>query len=78
MVVWEDLQLGECGHDRCQADTPMPTWGLKGFSQRPPKVRQDPVDLHKLHVLRAKYGMELLGPALFPAGGFLVRSRQTS
>jgi len=52
----------------------MPTWGLKGFSQRPPKVRQDPVDLHKLHVLRAKYGMELLGPALFPAGGFLVRS----
>ena len=56
----------------------MPTWGLKGFSQRPPKVRQDPVDLHKLHVLRAKYGMELLGPALFPAGGFLVRSRQTS
>lgn len=35
-------------------------------SQMPPLTSQDPTDLQKLHALHAKYGMELLGPPLFP------------
>jgi quercetin 2,3-dioxygenase len=36
-------------------------------SQGPPLTSEDPQELHKLHALHAKYGMELLGPPLFPA-----------
>ena len=36
-------------------------------SQMPRLTSQDPGDLKKLHALHAKYGMELLGPPLFPA-----------
>jgi mannose-6-phosphate isomerase-like protein (cupin superfamily) len=32
----------------------------------PPLASQNPADLHKLHALHAKYGMELLGPPIFP------------
>jgi quercetin dioxygenase-like cupin family protein len=35
-------------------------------SQMPPLTSQDPADLQKLHALHTKYGMELLGPPLFP------------
>jgi hypothetical protein len=35
-------------------------------AQGPPLTSQDAADLHKLHLLHAKYGMELLGPPLFP------------
>jgi quercetin 2,3-dioxygenase len=35
-------------------------------AQVPPLASQDPADLQKLHALHAKYGMELLGPPLFP------------
>ena len=35
-------------------------------SQMPPLTSQDLADLKKLHELHAKYGMELLGPPLFP------------
>lgn len=35
-------------------------------AQGPPVTSQDPTDLHRLHVLHAKYGMELLGPPIFP------------
>jgi quercetin dioxygenase-like cupin family protein len=35
-------------------------------AQGPPLTSQDSADLHKLHALHAKYGMELLGPPLFP------------
>jgi quercetin dioxygenase-like cupin family protein len=44
--------------------------GFEGFfeeaAQMPPLTSQDPADLQKLHALHAKYGMELLGPPLFP------------
>jgi quercetin dioxygenase-like cupin family protein len=35
-------------------------------SQMPPLTSQNPTDLQKLHALHAKYGMDLLGPPLFP------------
>src|SRR5215469_1188087 len=35
-------------------------------SQFPPLTSQDHNDLQKLHALHAKYGMELLGPPMFP------------
>ena len=35
-------------------------------AQGPPLTSQDPEDLRKLHALHAKYGMELLGPPIFP------------
>ena len=31
-----------------------------------PLYSQDPSELHKLHELHAKYGMELVGPPIFP------------
>ena len=36
-------------------------------SQGPPLTSQDPTVLHQLHALHAKYGMELLGPPIFPS-----------
>jgi quercetin dioxygenase-like cupin family protein len=35
-------------------------------SQLPPLTSQDPNDLQRLHALHAKYGMELLGPPIYP------------
>jgi quercetin 2,3-dioxygenase len=35
------------------------------ISQGPPLTSQNPTELHKLHELHAKYGMELLGPPIF-------------
>lgn len=43
-------------------------------AQGPPLASQDPADLHKLHALHAKYGMELLGPPLFPPPASGARS----
>ena len=34
-------------------------------AQGPPLGSEDPANLHKLHALHAKYGMELLGPPIF-------------
>jgi mannose-6-phosphate isomerase-like protein (cupin superfamily) len=36
-------------------------------AQGPPLTSQDSKELHKLHALHAKYGMELLGPPIFPS-----------
>jgi quercetin 2,3-dioxygenase len=46
-------------------------------SQGPLLTSQDPADLHKLHALHAKYGMELLGPPIFPGAVPPVNQSQT-
>jgi mannose-6-phosphate isomerase-like protein (cupin superfamily) len=73
--VWLPRNIPHCWANEGKADGKVilvcQPGGFERFfdeaSLGPPLTSQDPKELRKLHALHAKYGMELLGPPIFPS-----------